>query len=153
MSGSVNRAILVGHLGRDPETRNTQNGDKIVNMTVATSERWKDKNSGEFKEKTEWHRVVIFNERLADIAERYLRKGSQVYLEGALATRKWQDQTGADKFTTEIVLQKFRGELVLLDSRGAQGDTGQKYAPKERPVGDRSQAPLDNFDDIGDMPF
>lgn len=118
MSGSVNKVIIVGNLCRDPETRNTHDGRKIVNMTVATSEQWKDKNSGDRKEKSEFHRVVIFNERLGEIAERYLRKGSKVYLEGALQTRKWQDQSGQEKYTTEVVLQQFRGELTLLDGRG-----------------------------------
>lgn len=112
---SVNKVTILGALGRDPEVRRMSNGDAIVNLSVATSESWKDKGSGERKEKTEWHRVVIFNERLADVAEKYLRKGHKVYLEGALQTRKWTDKDGGEKFSTEIVLQKFRGELVLLD--------------------------------------
>jgi single-strand DNA-binding protein len=115
---SVNKAILVGHLGKDPEIRATNNGDKIANLSVATSESWRDKASGERKEKTEWHKVVIFNEGLAKLAESYLRKGSKVYLEGALQTRKWTDKDGVEKYSTEIVLQKYRGELVLLDSKG-----------------------------------
>jgi single-strand DNA-binding protein len=122
MSGSVNRVILVGNLGRDPEIRRTSSGEKIANLNIATSETWKAKD-GERKEKTEWHRVVIFNERLADVAEKYLKKGSKVYLEGQLQTRKWQGNDGSDKFTTEVVLTKFRGELVMLDGRG-EGHAG-----------------------------
>jgi single-strand DNA-binding protein len=121
MAGSVNKVILIGNLGRDPEVRNTQDGTKIVNFTLATSESWNDRASGERKERTEWHRVVIFNERLADIAERYLRKGSKVYVEGALQTRKWTDQSGQEKYTTEVVLTRFRGELTMLDGRAAEG--------------------------------
>ena len=125
MAGSVNKVILVGNLGKDPEVRNTQSGGKIVNLTVATSESWTDKGSGERKERTEWHRVVIFNERLADVAERFLRKGRKVYLEGALETRKYTDQSGQEKYTTEVVLKNFRGELVLLDSaRGEDAGMG-----------------------------
>jgi single-strand DNA-binding protein len=118
MAGSVNKVILVGNLGRDPETRRLGSGDPVVNLRIATSESWKDKASGERKEKTEWHSVVIFNENLARVAEQYLRKGSKVYIEGQLQTRKWQDQSGQEKYTTEIVLQRFRGELTILDSRG-----------------------------------
>ena len=118
MSGSVNKVTLVGNLGRDPEIRAMQNGDKIVQLSVATSDRWKDKNSGEQRERTEWHRVVIFNDALGKIAEQYLKKGSTVYLEGQLQTRKWTDQqSGKDKYTTEVVLQRYRGELTLLGSR------------------------------------
>ena len=118
MSGSVNKVTLVGNLGRDPEVRAMQNGDKIVQLSVATSDRWKDKNSGEQRERTEWHRVVIFNDALGKIAEQYLKKGSTVYLEGQLQTRKWTDQqSGQDKYTTEVVLQRYRGELTLLGSR------------------------------------
>ena len=118
MSGSVNKVTLIGNLGRDPEVRAMQNGDKIVQLSVATSERWKDKNSGEQRERTEWHRVVIFNDALGKIAEQYLKKGSTVYLEGQLQTRKWTDQqSGQDKYTTEVVLQRYRGELTLLGSR------------------------------------
>ncbi len=118
MAGSVNKVILVGNLGKDPEIRTMQNGSRVANITVATSESWKDKVSGERREKTEWHRVVIFNENLLSVAERFLRKGSKVYLEGQLETRKWTDQSGAEKYSTEVVLQRFRGELVLLDGRG-----------------------------------
>ncbi len=118
MSGSVNKVILLGNLGRDPEVRAMQNGDKVVQLSVATSDRWKDKSTGEQKERTEWHRVVIFNEPLGKIAEQYLKKGSSIYIEGQLQTRKWTDQqTGQDKFTTEIVLQRYKGELTLLGSR------------------------------------
>ena len=122
MAGSVNKVILVGNLGNDPEVRNLPSGGKVVNLSVATSERWRDRNSGEQREKTEWHRVVIFSEGLARVAEQYLKKGSKVYLEGQLQTRKWQDQSGQDKYSTEVVLQKFRGELTMLDGRG--GDSG-----------------------------
>ena len=118
MSGSVNKVTLVGNLGRDPEVRAMQNGDKIVQLSIATSDRWKDKSSGEQREKTEWHRVVIFNDALGKIAEQYLKKGSTVYLEGQLQTRKWTDQqSGQEKYTTEVVLQRYRGELTLLGSR------------------------------------
>jgi len=118
MAGSVNKVILVGNLGRDPEVRRLNSGEPVVNLRIATSETWKDKASGERKEKTEWHSVVIFNENLARVAEQYLKKGSKVYIEGQLQTRKWQDQSGAEKYTTEVVLQRFRGELTILDSRG-----------------------------------
>lgn len=124
MAGSVNKVILIGNLGRDPEVRHAQDGSKIVSLNVATSESWKDRNSGERKEKTEWHRVVIFNDRVADVAERYLKKGSKVYIEGALQTRKWTDQSGAEKYTTEVVIGKFKGELTLLDGRGEGGGGG-----------------------------
>jgi single-strand DNA-binding protein len=126
MAGSVNKVILVGNLGADPEIRRTQDGRPIANLRLATSESWRDKTTGERREKTEWHRVVIFNENLCKIAEQYLKKGSKVYLEGALQTRKWQDQSGQDKYSTEVVLQGFRGELTLLDSRGggAGGEMG-----------------------------
>lgn len=117
MSGSVNKVILVGRLGRDPEIRNTQAGAKIVNMTVATSEKWNDRQSGEKKERTEWNRVVIFNEHLSGVAERFLKKGSNVYIEGELRTRKWTDQSGQEKYTTEVVIDRFRGALTLLDSK------------------------------------
>jgi single-strand DNA-binding protein len=118
MAGSVNKVILVGNLGADPEIRRLNSGEPVVNLSVATSETWRDKNSGERRERTEWHRVVIFNENLAKVAENYLKKGSKVYIEGQLQTRKWQDQNGQDKYTTEIVLQRFRGDLQMLDSRG-----------------------------------
>ena len=143
MSGSVNKAILVGNLCRDPEVRTTQAGGKIVNLTVATSERWKDQQSGEQKERTEYHRVVIFNERIADVAEKYCRKGGKVYIEGALQTRKWTDQSGQEKFTTEVVLAKFRGELVLLSSAGggeSGGGASQGQARGQQQTGGRSGA-------------
>lgn len=116
MSG-VNKAIIVGRLGRDPEVRSTQDGTRVANLSVATSENWKDKDTGEKRERTEWHRVVIFNDKLAEVAEKYLKKGSQVYLEGQIQTRKWTDQSGAEKYSTEIVLQRFRGELTMLDGK------------------------------------
>ena len=162
MAGSVNKVILVGNLGKDPEVRSTQTGSKIVNFTLATSDTWNDKASGERKERTEWHRVVIFNERLADVAERYLRKGRKVYVEGSLQTRKWTDQSGQDKYTTEVVIDRFRGELTLLDSgsRGEEsgmGDTGgyrSDRAPAQRSAGSRGQswdAPKGDLDD--EIPF
>jgi len=126
MAGSVNKVILVGNLGRDPEARSFQNGGKVVNLRIATSETWRDKASGERRERTEWHSVAIFSEPLARIAEQYLRKGSKVYIEGQLETRKWQDQSGADRYSTEVVLRPYRGELTLLDSRGG-GDSGGNY--------------------------
>ena len=121
MAGSVNKVILVGNLGRDPEVRQTQDGSPIVNLSLATSENWRDKATGERRERTEWHRVVIFNERLADVAQKFLRKGSKIYIEGQLQTRKWTDQDGRDRYSTEVVLQRFRGELTMLDSRGEGG--------------------------------
>ena len=126
MAGSINKVILVGNLGRDPEVRATQDGSKIVNLSLATSERWKDRNTGEQRERTEWHRVVIFNENLGRIAEQYLRKGSTCYIEGQLQTRKWTDQQGTEKYTTEVVLQRYRGELTMLGGRGdsPMGDSG-----------------------------
>jgi single-strand DNA-binding protein len=124
MAGSVNKVILVGNLGADPEIRRTQDGRPVANLRVATSDSWKDKATGERKEKTEWHRVVIFNENLCRIAEQYLKKGSKVYIEGALQTRKWQDQSGQDRYSTEVVLQGFRGELTLLDRAGNASSGG-----------------------------
>ncbi len=124
MAGSVNKVILVGNLGRDPEVRSFQNGGKVCNLRIATSETWRDKASGERKERTEWHSVAIFNENLAKIAEQYLKKGSKVYIEGQLETRKWQDQSGADRYSTEVVLRPFNGSLTLLDGRGEGGGAG-----------------------------
>jgi single-strand DNA-binding protein len=118
MAGSVNKVILVGNLGKDPETRRMGSGEPVVNLSLATSETWRDKNTGERKEKTEWHRVVIFNENIAKIAEQYLKKGSKVYVEGQLQTRKWTDQSGQEKYSTEVVIQRFRGDLTLLDGKG-----------------------------------
>lgn len=122
MAGSVNKVILIGNLGKDPEVRRMGSGEPVVNLSVATSESWRDKQSGERREKTEWHRVVIFNESLAKVAEQYLRKGSKVYVEGQLQTRKWTDQQGVEKYSTEVVLQKFRGELTMLDGKGERSE-------------------------------
>src|SRR5580704_812464 len=133
MAGSVNKVILVGNLGRDPEVRNSQDGNKIVNLALATSETWNDKASGERKEKTEWHRVVIFNDRVADVAERYLKKGAKIYVEGSLQTRKWTDQGGQERYTTEIVIGRFNGQLTMLDTRAGGGDSAA-YA-EQPPMG------------------
>src|SRR5215467_7277004 len=160
MAGSVNKVILVGNLGRDPEIRSTQDGMRIANLALATSETWRDRVSGERKERTEWHRVVIFNERLAEIAEKYLRKGSKVYVEGTLQTRKWTDNSGQERYTTEVVLQRFRGELTMLDgARGAGGaieagyDEGFADEPRAPAAAApaRSRALTDDLDD--DIPF
>ncbi len=124
MAGSVNKVILIGNLGKDPEVRSMQNGGKVVNLSIATSESWRDKNSGERQEKTEWHRVVIFNEKLGEVAEKYLKKGAKVYVEGALQTRKWTDNAGVEKYSTEVVLQRFRGELTMLDGGKGGGGMG-----------------------------
>ena len=121
MAGSVNKVILVGNLGRDPEIRTTNDGTKIANLSLATSESWRDRNSGERRERTEWHRVVIFNDRLVDVVEKYLNKGSKIYIEGQLQTRKWTDRDGQERYTPEVVLQRFRGELTMLDGRGGGG--------------------------------
>lgn len=152
MAGSVNKVIIVGRLARDPESRNFPNGGKVVNLRVATSEQWKDKSSGERKERAEFHSVAIFNENLAKIAEQYLRKGSTVYIEGQLETRKWQDQSGADRYTTEVVLRQFRGELTLLGGKDGgsddrQQDQGGQYSSNGRQHGHED-------DDVGgDIPF
>lgn len=127
MAGSVNKVILVGNLGRDPEIRSLQDGTRVANLSVATSETWRDRNSGERRERTEWHRVVIFNDRLAEVAEKYLRKGSKIYVEGQLQTRKWTDQQGQERYTTEVVLQRFRGELTMLDGRQDGGGGAGGY--------------------------
>lgn len=124
MAGSVNKVILVGNLGKEPEVRNTQDGTRIVHLTLATSETWNDRASGERRERTEWHRVVIFNDRIGEVAERYLKKGAKVYVEGALQTRKWTDQSGQERFTTEVVIGRFKGELTMLDTRGGGGSEG-----------------------------
>jgi single-strand DNA-binding protein len=134
MAGSVNKVILIGNLGRDPEVRRLNSGEPVVNLRIATSESWKDKMSGERKEKTEWHSVVIFNENLARIAEQYLKKGSTVYIEGQLQTRKWTDQSGVEKYSTEIVLQRYRGEMTLLGGRGGGG--GESYDDQQSGGGD-----------------
>jgi single-strand DNA-binding protein len=135
MAGSVNKVILIGNLGKDPEVRNTQDGTKIVNLTLATSETWNDRASGERKERTEWHRVVIFNDRVADVAERFLKKGQKVYVEGSLQTRKWTDQQGQERYTTEVVIGRFNGNLTMLSGRGEGGDEmggggGGGYEPR-----------------------
>jgi single-strand DNA-binding protein len=148
MAGSVNKVILVGNLGKDPEVRRMTSGEPVVSFSLATSESWRDKASGERKEKTEWHRVVIFNKNLAEVAEKYLRKGSKVYVEGALQTRKWTDKDGQEKYTTEIVLQNFRGELTMLDTRGGEGGGGrERVAAGEAP----SRFQRDDMDD--EIPF
>jgi single-strand DNA-binding protein len=135
MSGNINKVILIGALGRDPETRTFPSGGKVCNLRLATSERWKDKASGERKERTEWHSVAIYNEALADIAAKYLRKGSKVYIEGQLETRKWQDQSGQDRYSTEVVLRAYGGALVLLDRAQEGGDTGAGQEPdRSRPA-------------------
>ncbi len=159
MAGSVNKVILVGNLGRDPEVRTFQNGGKVCNLRIATSENWKDRNTGERRERTEWHSVAIFSEPLAKIAEQYLRKGSKVYIEGQLETRKWQDQSGQDRYSTEIVLRPYRGELTLLDGRG-EGGGGGGYSDDrgyggsgggDRSGGYGSPAPAADLDD--EIPF
>ena len=147
MAGSVNKVILVGNLGRDPDVRRMTSGEPVVNLSVATSESWRDKASGERKERTEWHRVVIFNENLAKVAEQYLRKGSKIYLEGQLSTRKWTDKDGAEKYTTEIVLNRFRGELVMLDGRSEGGGAMARAGSGESP------ASFDRDDMDDEIPF
>lgn len=137
MAGSVNKVIIIGNLGKDPEIRRTQDGRAICNLTVATSEAWRDKASGERKEKTEWHRIVIFSEPLTKVAEQYLKKGSKVYIEGALQTRKWTDQSGVEKYSTEIVLQAFNGVLTMLDGPNKGGDDERH---DQRPISERAQA-------------
>jgi single-strand DNA-binding protein len=153
MAGSVNKVILVGNLGKDPEVRRLTSGDPVVNLSIATSESWRDKASGEKKEKTEWHRVVIFNKNLAEVAEKYLKKGAKVYVEGQLQTRKWTDKDGAEKYSTEVVLQNFRGELTMLDGRsGGEGGGGGGFGGGSRGA---SEAPAsfqrDEMDD--EIPF
>ncbi len=170
MAGSLNKVMLIGNLGRDPEIRTLNSGDKVANLRIATSETWRDRSSGERKERTEWHQVVIFNENLVKVAESYLRKGSKVFVEGALQTRKWTDQQGVEKYSTEIVLQKFRGELTMLDGRGqgegaAGGDYGEDYGSgggrgsaggggygqgggRQQPSGPRESFPADLDDEI-----
>ena len=161
MAGSVNKCIILGNLCADPESRSFQNGGSVVNLRIATNERWTDKNSGERKEKAEYHNVAIFNENIGKIATQYLRKGSKVYIEGQLQTRKWQDQSGNDRYTTEIVLQNFNGTLTLLDGKSAD-DTPSRAATPQRASGgdygagrDSAQPPFDRDldDDFGDPPF
>ena len=141
MAGSLNKVMLIGNLGKDPEVRRTQDGKPIVSFSVATSESWRDKMSGERKEKTEWHRVVIFNENLAKVAEQYLKKGAKVFVEGQLQTREWTDQQGAKRYSTEVVLQNFRGELTMLDGRSAGGGEAPAYASGDEGFGQAS--PMD----------
>ena len=148
MAGSVNKAILIGNLGRDPEIRSTQAGSRVASLSLATSESWRDKISGERRERTEWHRIVIFNERLVEVAEKYLRKGAKVYVEGALQTRKWADQDGTERYVTEIVLSQYRGELTMLDgARSAGSEPPADAADKPEPAG----AGRGDLDD--DIPF
>lgn len=142
MASSINKVTIVGNLGRDPEIRTTQSGTKIVNLAVATSDSWTDKASGERKEQTEWHRVVIMNDRLGDVAEKYLRKGSKVYMEGKLQTRKWTDQSGQERYTTEIMLGRFNGELVMLDRRDDSAGAAPRQAPRQQPAAQARQ-PVD----------
>ena len=152
MAGSINKVILVGNLGADPKVGTTQSGTKVVNLSVATSDIWKDKVSGEKKERTEWHRVVVFNPQLADVAERFLRKGSKVFIEGQLQTRKWEDANGQERYTTEIVLQNFNGNLVMLDGRGEGGAAGEDVFSSSASNGwDSAPAAAPNLDD--DIPF
>ena len=156
MAVSINKVTLLGNLGADPRVSNTQSGAKIVNLSVATTDSWKDKLSGERKERTEWHRVVIFNPQLADLAERYLHKGSKVYLEGQLQTRKWEDSNGQEKYTTEIVLQNFSSNLVLLDGRGDGVPAGGNdvFSPSSGNAGwDSASAPAASADLDDDIPF
>jgi single-strand DNA-binding protein len=162
MAGSVNKVILVGNLGRDPEVRHTQDGKAIVNLSIATSETWRDRQTGERKERTEWHRVVIFNENLAKVAEQYLKKGSKVYVEGQLQTRKYTDNAGVERYSTEVVLQNFRGELTMLDGRNGGAGDSAGYAGSEefgqsgpmsggRPSGGKAQSFVRDLDD--EVPF
>lgn len=146
MAGSVNKVIIVGNLGRDPEVRRMQNGDRVANLRIATSESWRDKQTGERKEKTEWHQIAIMNDRLSEVAEKYLRKGSKVYVEGSIQTRKWTDKDGNEKFSTEVVIGRFKGELTILDGKTDGGsDAGGYDAP-------RGSASVD-LDDSADIPF
>lgn len=153
MSGSVNRVILVGNLGADPDVRRMGSGDAVVNLSIATSESWKDKNSGERREKSEWHKVVIFNEQLGKVAEQYLKKGAKVYLEGQLQTRSWDDQSGQKKYTTEIVLQRYRGELQMLDGR-SEGQSPQNPEPKQESYSEASGGGFGGGSELDDeIPF
>jgi len=159
MSGSVNKVILVGNLGRDPEIRTLNSGDRVANFTMATSESWRDRTSGERRERTEWHRVVIFNDNLVKVAENYLKKGSKVYIEGALQSRKFNDQSGAERTTTEVVLQKFRGELTMLDGKneggqggGSSGGGGDDYGFSSGPAA-KPSGPKESFDLDDEIPF
>ncbi len=148
MAGSVNKVILVGNLGRDPEIRSMQSGDKVANLSVATSERWRDKGTGDMQERTEWHRVVVFDQNIVGVAERYLQKGRKVYLEGELQTRKWTDQSGQDRYSTEVVLRRFRGQLIMLDGRGDVSDEGDRGEPGREGPPSGGGGPVDLDDDI-----
>ena len=160
MAGSVNKVILVGNLGNDPEIKTMQSGDRVANLSIATSESWKDKASGERKEKTEWHRVVVFNQNLIQLCENYIKKGSKIYIEGQLETRSWE-QDGQKKYTTEVVLRQYRGEITMLDSKGSgggggfsapsQGDYGGGFGGSSGGGGSRSKAPIDELED--EIPF
>jgi len=163
MAGSVNKVILVGNVGKDPETRTFSNGGKVCNFSLATSESWRDKQSGEKRESTQWHNIAIFNENLVKVVENYVKKGTKLYLEGQIQTRKWQDRDGNDRWTTEVVLQRFRGELVLLDSRGSGGGGGGGY-DQSRNVSDQSsgggsrsastqEGPAESFELDDEIPF
>lgn len=159
MAGSVNKVILIGNLGKDPEIRTMQSGDKVASFSIATSESWKDKTSGERQERTEWHRIAVFNQGLVNIIERFVKKGSKVYLEGQLETRKWTDQSGVEKYTTEVVLRPFRGELTMLDSRGGESSGFQDNAPppfesaqpRAAAAGFTAPRPVDELED--EIPF
>ena len=158
MAGSVNKVILVGNLGRDPEIRTLNNGERVANLSLATSETWRDRQSGERKEKTEWHRIVVFNENIVKVAENYLKKGSTIYVEGSLQTRKWTDQQGVEKYSTEIVLQKFRGELTMLGGRDAGGAGGGRsdddYSSGFSTGGaNKPSGPSESYDMNDDIPF
>lgn len=150
MAGSVNKVIIIGNLGNDPEVRTFQNGGRIANLSIATSENWKDKSTGERKERTQWHRVVINNEALVGIAEKYLKKGAKIYIEGQLETRKYTDQSGEEKYTTEVVLRPYRGELTMLDSRGGNSSS-DNYTPESSPATSNHQPELNTMDD--EIPF
>ncbi len=153
MAGSVNKVILIGNLGKDPEVRNTQSGSKIVTFSLATSESWTDKASGERKERTEWHRVIVFNERIADIAERFLSKGRKVYVEGSLQTRKWTDQSGQEKYVTEVVIDRFRGELTLVDSNPDRNDSSSRSSRGSQSKPQDSQWQPNPSDEDDEVPF
>jgi single-strand DNA-binding protein len=158
MAGSVNKVILIGNLGKDPEVRTFQNGGKVCNFSIATSETWKDRNSGERQERTHWHNIAIFSEPLSGIAEQYLKKGSKVYVEGQLETRKWQDQTGNDRYSTEVVLRPYRGELTLLDSRGENNATSSISQNSDfasnQPSNYEGSSPAEGIGDLDDeIPF
>ena len=154
MSGSVNKVILIGNLGRDPEVRSLSDGSPVVNLSLATSERWTDRTSGERRERTEWHRIVIFDDRLCDVAQKYLHKGSKLYLEGQLQTRKWTDQQGVEKYSTEVVLRRFNSSLQMLDSRGeGGGGGGESYGGGGGSGGGGGGAPASGGDLDDDIPF